>query len=440
MLKKSVLAVSIVTGIAGMASSAAVVAKQNEQSVQMLRTQGTVTRIVGGTEAKPHSLPYQVSLQSLTGSHFCGGSIIGEDTILTAAHCVEGASTDPKLQVHVGAHNVKQTVGQRIKVKTVYSHKEYPGLSKDIAVLKLAEKITDKNAKAVKLADQAFFDANIKPGATMTVSGWGALQSGGSAPDKLMRVDVPYVDNKTCNVPAAYNGKVQDTEMCAGFKEGGKDSCQGDSGGPLVISHKGEFIQVGVVSWGEGCAGPNKYGVYANVAKLNGWIANAVAGNEQPGGGNGGGNGGGDTGGGDTGGGDTGGDTGGAPEQTYFAAQLKESWGKDDEPMEFVLELPEGLNVFYVATRGDNGEVDLEIERLADQPAEAPADPGKEGEAEEWADEGLEGEAINQEIFFSANEGSNESIVVEYPQGGQYVIKVQSWEDFKDLEITVLAH
>ena len=424
MLKKSMLAVSILTAVASAGNALA-------KEVQVLRSNFPDTRIVGGTEAPAHSLPYQVSLQGLDGGHFCGGSIIGEDVVLTAAHCVENMGKDPKLQVHVGAHNIKQTIGQRIKVATVYSHKEYPGLSKDIAVLKLAQKITDKNAKAVKLADQAFFDANLKPGTPMKVSGWGALQSGGSAPDKLMQVDVPYVTNKVCNASEAYNGRVQDTEMCGGYKEGGKDSCQGDSGGPLVVSHKGEFVQVGVVSWGEGCAAPNKYGVYANVAKLNGWIANAVAGNEQPGGGSGGGNGGGDTGGGDTGGGEG----PGAPEQTYFAVQLTESWGKDDEPMEFALELPEGLNMFYVATRGDNGEVDIEIERVQQPQNDETAGEGQSADEEPWGDE-----FWGAELYGSANEGSNESVVIEYPEAGEYIIRVQSWEDFKDLEITVIAH
>lgn len=432
MLKKSFLAVSIITGL---------VASANTMAGQVKLTHSTADemRIVGGTETTPHSLPYQVSLQGLDGGHFCGGSIIAEDMVLTAAHCVEGASTNPKLQVHVGAHNVKQTVGQRIRVSTVYSHKQYPGLSKDVAVLKLAGKITDKNAKPVRLADKAFFDANVKSGTSMTVSGWGALQSGGSAPDKLMQVDVPYVTNAACNAAEAYNGKVQDTEMCGGFKQGGKDSCQGDSGGPLVVKAKDEYVQVGVVSWGEGCAAPNKYGVYANVAALNDWIKNAVAGNEQPGGGSGGGNGGGD-------GGD-GGDDAPAGDITYFAVQEKLSWNEGEEEVAFTIELPEGVGVFYVATRGEAGEVDLELVREQEQQNDdSGQDDGGEGNDEEggyedeWGNWDDWGSQFGADSFFSGNEGSNESITVEYPQAGVYTIRVLSQEAYKDLEFTILAH
>lgn len=428
MLKKSFLAVSVMTGL--VVSSSAFAGPE----VKLTKSTADEMRIVGGEEAKPHSLPYQVSLQGLDGGHFCGGSIIGEDVVLTAAHCVENMSTNPNLQVHVGAHNIKQSVGERIKVATVYSHKEYPGLSKDVAVLKLAKKITDKNAKAIKLADQAFFDANLKPGVKMTVSGWGALQSGGSAPDKLMQVDVPYVTNEVCNASAAYNGKVQATEMCGGYKEGGKDSCQGDSGGPLVVKVKEEYVQVGVVSWGEGCAAPNKYGVYANVAALNSWIGNAVAGNEQPGGGSGGGNGGGDGSGGDGGEGPTG-------EETYFAVQDKLSWSEGEEEIAFTIEIPEGVNLFYVATRGEDTELGLEVVREQDEQQPAGDETADESENDDWGnwDDWSEG-AFGADAYFSDNEGADEAITIQYPQAGVYTIRISAYADFKDVEFTILAH
>jgi hypothetical protein len=450
MLKKSLLAVSIMTGLLGSTSVMA-------QNVTLVRANSVEVKIVGGTEATPHALPYQVSLQGLDGSHFCGGSIIGEDMILTAAHCVEGMAKDPSLQVHVGAHNVKLNVGERIRVTEVYSHKEYPGLSKDVAVLKLSKKISDKNAKAVKLADQAFFDANLKPGVKMTVSGWGTLTSGGNLPDKLMHVEVPYVTNATCNGGEAYNGQVQDTEMCGGYKAGGKDSCQGDSGGPLVIKQNGEFVQVGVVSWGEGCAAANKYGVYANVAALNPWITNAAGGSEAPGGGSGGDNGGGD-------GGDNGDDGGELPpsqgDTSYFALQVSQSWSAGDEQLELVFDVPEGVNMFYVATRGDNGELDLEVSKVEaddstgtgddssnDSGNDSSNDSGGEENPDDWSDDWSEEwpgdwdwNAFENNSYYSDNDGSNESVVIEFPAAGQYTIKVNGYEDYKDVEFTVIAH
>jgi trypsin len=422
MLKRSYVAVSVFTALTALSGTTPALA----ESVKLLNSNLPDVKIVGGTEAPAHSLPYQVSIQGLNGSHFCGGSIIGEDVVLTAAHCVEGMAANPSIQVHVGAHNVSQSVGERIRVANVYSHKEYPGLSKDVAVLKLASKITDKNAKPVKLADQAFMATHLKPGVSMKVSGWGTLESGGSLPDKLMQVDVPYVTNAVCNMPESYNGQVQETELCGGFKQGGKDSCQGDSGGPLVIKQEGEFVQVGVVSWGEGCAAPNKYGVYANVAALNTWITDAAAGNEQPGGGTGGGGEPTDDGGDDT-------QTPDSSETTYFAIQVTQSWTQGEDELEFTFDIPEGVNLFYVATRGDNGELDLEIQRVEDEQSDNPE--GEELPEDDWG-----WEWFDNGYYFSANPGSNESIVIEYPTAGQYKITVPASEDFKDVEFTIMSH
>ena len=201
----------------------------------------------------------------------------------------------------------------------------------------------------------------------MTVSGWGTLSSGGQSPDKLMEVDVPYVTNEICNSAEAYGGQVQDTEMCAGFKEGGKDSCQGDSGGPLVVPHNNGFVQVGVVSWGDGCAAKDKYGVYANVAALKGWIDSAMAGNEPASGANGG----------------SGGDGGDGQypdeEQTFLAFQEVVSYNLDEEAMEFVLEVPEGINVLYIATRGGEGDVDITAELLNNEEQGSEFDFGGDG-------------------------------------------------------------
>ena len=424
-LKKSLIAVSVVSGLtlSGLAVSGSAMATPSSK-VKLFSPSVPNTKIVGGEEAPAHSLPYQVSLQSLDGSHFCGGSIIAENMVLTAAHCVEQMGENPNLQVHVGAHDVTSNVGQKIKVATVYSHKEYPGLSKDVAVLKLSENVTDSNAKVIRLADQSFFDSNISAGTTLKVSGWGAMQSGGGIADKLMQVEVPYVTNEVCNSSEAYNGGVQDTEMCAGFKQGGKDSCQGDSGGPLVIEQNGEFIQVGVVSWGEGCALADKYGVYANVASLNDWIVNAMNGGEQPGGGDGG-----------NGGGSGGGEEPDGELPGYFATQFLQSYSTDDEMLEFVIELPEGTNMFYIATKGDNGELDLEVTRLDDS-----ADDGTDDGADENAEEYWFDDWFNNDTYWSFNEGSNESIVIDQPTAGEYVIRVHAYEDFNDIEFTVLTH
>lgn len=89
-------------------------------------------------------------------------------------------------------------------------------------------------------------------------------------PTALMQVSVPVVSEASCR--QAYGSSIHDSMVCAGLKEGGKDSCQGDSGGPMVCEQNGKFFLEGVVSWGVGCASPGKYGVYSNVRYLKQWI------------------------------------------------------------------------------------------------------------------------------------------------------------------------
>lgn len=415
MLKKSLIALTVFASVTAWAGTTI-------QSLNTLKT--TETRIVGGEEVTPHSLPYQVSIQSTTGSHFCGGSIIADDLILTAAHCMEGVDgNSPNMQVRVGAHSLTDGSGQVIQVATTYTNQEYPNLSKDVAILKLSEKITDKNAQAITLADDAFFTKNINVSTLMKVSGWGTLTSGGEMPDILMAVNVPYVTNEVCNSPEAYNGQIQTTEICGGLKEGGKDSCQGDSGGPLVVKDDQGYVQVGVVSWGEGCAMANKYGVYANVASLRTWIDSAVAGNETPSGLNdsaSGGNGG------DTGGGDT---SGGETEQSYFVFEQAISYQLDEDALALILDVPEDINVLYVSTRGGEGDVDINVERTVN-------------DEEVYCDE----EDFDCDIFvddnyyFSANEGNDEMIIIERPQTGEWKISFSSFAEFSNVNLVIFAH
>lgn len=111
------------------------------------------------------------------------------------------------------------------------------------------------------------FDVNF---VTFLFQGFGRLSSGGASPGSLMQVQVPVVSDAKCK--RAYGSSIHDSMVCAGLDQGGKDSCQGDSGGPMVCEQNGKFFLEGVVSWGSGCASPGKYGVYARVRYLKGWI------------------------------------------------------------------------------------------------------------------------------------------------------------------------
>lgn len=223
---------------------------------------GFIPFIVGGQPALKDELPFQVSLQSSTGRHYCGGSLIAPDAVLTAAHCVEGRVI---IKVVGGILNLKDK-GESFKVKQVLIHplrgKTNFQHDYDFAILKL-----DGAAKAQPIA----VSEEIQTCGDSLTSGWGTLSEGsGKVSDVLMKVAVPIVDQDVCMQSYA---EVTDTMICAGLPQGGKDSCQGDSGGPLFIRGvNGKPFLIGVVSWGEGCARPKKYGVYGRVSSVYQWI------------------------------------------------------------------------------------------------------------------------------------------------------------------------
>lgn len=139
----------------------------------------------------------------------------------------------------------------------------------DIAILELDSNINlNDYAQPVCISKTRIGD-NVD----VTVSGWGTLSSGGSSPDKLQYVDIKTILDATCSGSNAYGNEYhKDPMLCAGDMMGGVDSCQGDSGGPLTQSKSGRHYLDGVVSWGYGCAGKNKPGIYARVSTYHDWI------------------------------------------------------------------------------------------------------------------------------------------------------------------------
>ncbi|XP_014210564.1 trypsin-1-like [Copidosoma floridanum] len=226
-------------------------------------------RIVGGEPASIENHPWQVSLQSY-GFHFCGGSIISETTILTAGHCT---TSYPAGSMTVRLASDRTSNGGTLhKVQQVVRHEKFRtnmyGIPEnDIAILKLETPIqlSDK-AQPIQLFHQ---DEESPEGVAGTLSGWGALREGGSAPDVLHTVDVPMISKSVCNEAYSSFGGIPRGQICAANPAGGKDTCQGDSGGPLVIGGR----QAGIVSWGNGCARRGWPGVYTEVAALREWLS-----------------------------------------------------------------------------------------------------------------------------------------------------------------------
>lgn len=126
------------------------------------------------------------------------------------------------------------------------------------------------NARVEKIA-LATTEDDAPAGGVALVTGWGAMhENDKDIPDDLQELYVKIFSQEECK--GFYKDRVNEHMLCAGFPEGGKDSCQGDSGGPLVKNGK----QIGVVSWGIGCARPNRPGIYSNVANLHEWVENKM--------------------------------------------------------------------------------------------------------------------------------------------------------------------
>lgn len=250
----------------------------------------THRRIVGGTPAKLGAFPWMALIgysNDLGETSFkCGGSLISKRHVLTAAHCLKSTLSS----VRLGEHNLdKEDETKTIDVNVIKAaiHPKYDKKDghSDLAILTLEHDIPFTNRilpvclpfedpiRSEDLLDYAPF-----------VAGWGRTQEGGSPSPILQQLKVPILENKECEEGYKSLGKVASTKqfddgiICAGFKEGGKDACQGDSGGPLFLdsfSHH-YFYQVGIVSYGIGCARAELPGVYTRITSFVDWIAKTI--------------------------------------------------------------------------------------------------------------------------------------------------------------------
>ncbi|XP_051493279.1 chymotrypsin-like elastase family member 2A [Apus apus] len=243
----------------------------------------SVSRVVGGENARPYSWPWQASLQYLSNGkwhHTCGGTLIATNWVMTAAHCI---SSSRQYQVYLGKYNLAAVEKGSVALppeKIIVHEKWDPqdvANGYDIALIKLPEHVSLSDH--IQLACLPPAQSILPSNTACYVTGWGRLQTDGPLPDDLQQGLLLVVDYATCSQPSWWGSIVKPTMVCAGG-DGIISSCNGDSGGPLNCQGAGGRWEVhGIVSFGSslGCNYYHKPSVFTRVSAYDGWIQQVMA-------------------------------------------------------------------------------------------------------------------------------------------------------------------
>uniref|UniRef100_A0A3P8V1S9 Coagulation factor IX n=1 Tax=Cynoglossus semilaevis TaxID=244447 RepID=A0A3P8V1S9_CYNSE len=243
-------------------------------------------RIVGGEAVTSGEIPWQVALiLRSSGELFCGGSILSQSWVITAAHCL--VEIEEEFIVRIGEYNIliQEDTEQDFEVLEKHVNPLYDAdeslYNHDIALLHLKTPITfSTTVRPICIGPQAFTEALITTSSPATVSGWGRMRYMGATSNTLQKVEIPVVDRTDCTHSSST--KISHSMFCAGYNNVAKDACQGDSGGPHANRIHDTWFLTGIVSWGEECAKDGKYGVYTRVSLYYNWI-NQVTGLDKTG-------------------------------------------------------------------------------------------------------------------------------------------------------------
>ncbi|KAI5742175.1 hypothetical protein M8J77_004050 [Diaphorina citri] len=240
-------------------------------------------KIVGGLAANPGEFPWIVSLKR-HGGHFCGGTIIHEQWIVTAAHCLcNGPSPLSASQINVTLkeHDLSRPSISTVPVRRIMFHPSHScsSFNNDIALLELTRSIQWSDLIRPACLPSGSLDYSEQ---RVTVAGWGWTNenpSQGRRSNILQKVALSVVSNQVCQAWYQSEGKkinVKESQMCAGHEQGGKDACWADSGGPLMLLGAESTQVIGLVSTGIGCARPRLPGLYTRLTRYIRWISDTL--------------------------------------------------------------------------------------------------------------------------------------------------------------------
>ncbi|XP_023209480.1 proclotting enzyme-like isoform X2 [Centruroides sculpturatus] len=229
------------------------------------------TKIVGGIISDPKDWRWMAALMKKK-KPYCGGALVSESFVLTAAHCLEGYK-ESDVEVRLGEFDFRSDddgLPEDYAVVSIVRHTQFDPFTyrNDIALLKLDRSaITNEYTHPICLPNP-----NLDyTGLVGIVAGWGTMTYGGVASDVLRQVSLPIWNNSECD--GKYSQAITRHYLCAGVRQGKEDSCQGDSGGPLMVeARNNRWMVVGIVSWGVRCADPGFPGVYTRVTEYLEWI------------------------------------------------------------------------------------------------------------------------------------------------------------------------
>ncbi|XP_026094842.1 testisin [Carassius auratus] len=250
-------------------------------------------RTEGGVDAPKKEFPWMVSLHDPT-CHFCGGSLINKEWVLSAAHCFFSINDEKVNKDNIRVYLGKMTQREKNKkelmlnVKEIYTHNQYNAttIDNDIALLHLLSPVEFNNyISPVCLVAQG---SNFRPGTKSKILGWGLNAAGENLPypGTLQEAEVDVVDINYCrnqlsnNFPCVYH-QITNNMICAGVPAGGVGPNMGDSGGPIMSQHCSRWVQFGITSWGIGCGRPDITGVYTDVSQYQRWITDTIQ-NQDP--------------------------------------------------------------------------------------------------------------------------------------------------------------